>query len=343
MAAARCRFGMTIFETPDDERRAVSAMPLERLAIDPALRDAVERFGIVTVGQFARLPAAGLRQRFGEAAEQLHRLVTDGGQAAAAWVAEEELRETRDLEYRESNAEALAFWIKQTLDPLLARVEAVHARVTHVGVSLRLDDGVCCPVSIKPAEPTNDVTILLDLIRLRLEGLPLTAGVVSFATQVWIARVEGAQLSLFAAEGRRDLEAANRALARVRAELGDGSVQRLTVRDAHLPEARSQLVPFERLVEARPSSVARPRLVRRLHERPTPLHGRARHEPDGWMVAGLEAGPVDASWGPFSVSGGWWAREVQRDYYIAETRRGDLLWLFHDRVRRAWFLHGAID
>ena len=36
-------------------------------------------------------------------------------------------------------------------------------------------------------------------------------------------------------------------------------------------------------------------------------------------------------------------REIQREYYYAETRNGDLLWLYYDRVRRRWFLQGSVE
>jgi hypothetical protein len=72
-------------------------------------------------------------------------------------------------------------------------------------------------------------------------------------------------------------------------------------------------------------------LVRHLQDRPIPLESRQRSEPDGWLVAGLAAGPVDERSGPFVISGGWWAREVRRDYYFVKTRRGDLRRPFPER------------
>jgi protein ImuB len=47
--------------------------------------------------------------------------------------------------------------------------------------------------------------------------------------------------------------------------------------------------------------------------------------------------------GPDVLSGGWWRREFHRDYYFAETVRGDLLWLFYDHRRRQWLLHGRVE
>ena len=52
---------------------------------------------------------------------------------------------------------------------------------------------------------------------------------------------------------------------------------------------------------------------------------------------------IEHMYGPYRVSGGWWKRLVERDYYYAETDHGDLLWLFYDRPRQRWFLHGVLD
>jgi protein ImuB len=111
-------------------------------------------------------------------------------------------------------------------------------------------------------------------------------------------------------------------------------------------------------------------LVRRVLRRPLPLRTqRARlsvvppHAPDGASPArppgaapatgtakpagGLPVGPrgerVQRMYGPYRVSGGWWKRTVERDYYYAETDTGGLLWVYWDRPRAAWFLHGTVD
>ena len=46
--------------------------------------------------------------------------------------------------------------------------------------------------------------------------------------------------------------------------------------------------------------------------------------------------------GPYIVSGGWWVREVHREYYFAETESGEILWIYYDKRRRSWFLHGEV-
>ncbi|MGH2670295.1 MAG: DNA polymerase Y family protein, partial [bacterium] len=87
--------------------------------------------------------------------------------------------------------------------------------------------------------------------------------------------------------------------------------------------------PLERVVLPRPRDGALKSLVRRIFARPVPL--RPPHRPSVKLH------------GPHIVSGGWWVQETQRDYYFAETRHGELLWVFYEPNRRQWFLHGKVE
>lgn len=151
------------------------------------------------------------------------------------------------------------------------------------------------------------------------------------------------QLRLFEERKRRDPAAADRALARLRAELGDAAVVRARLRDAHLPEARFIWEQITHVQAAQPGEAGGNVLVRRLFDKPVPLPSRSRNEPDGWMLRGLQHGPVVRTQGPHIVSGGWWRRSVHREYHFAETQQGELLWIFYDRYRRKWFMHGRVE
>jgi protein ImuB len=175
------------------------------------------------------------------------------------------------------------------------------------------------------------------------------AGVV--AIRVWADDVDATreQLALFAERPRRDLRAAEAALARLRAELGDDAVVRPILRDAHLPEAQFGWARVDRVIAPRPRRDQPVVLVRRVLVRPRLLPPQSpRVRDDGWVLSGLEHGTVTHIVGPYVVSGGSWAaaddqpQGVHREYHFAETRRGDCLWLFHDPGRRRWFLHGAV-
>src|SRR5207249_2606042 len=103
-----------------------------------------------------------------------------------------------------------------------------------------------------PAAPTLDGVQLLGLVRLRLESLRLPAGVVRIDVVATGTPATREQLRLFAQRPRRDPAAAERALARVRASLGDGAVVRARLREAHLPEACFGWEPVEKVQPAAP-------------------------------------------------------------------------------------------
>jgi protein ImuB len=79
-------------------------------------------------------------------------------------------------------------------------------------------------------------------------------------------------------------------------------------------------------------------------EKPRRLPPVPRHlRDDGWIPFDVAAGSVVKLHGPYVVSGGWWQKEQQREYHYAQTRRGDLLWIYFDRVERRWFLQGWLE
>ena len=135
------------------------------------------------------------------------------------------------------------------------------------------------------------------------------------------------------------------------AEHHDGDVGESAEHDIEDLEDFHELEPGHGVVEANALASV---LVRRVLRRPVPL--RTRHPAVPLVKSsgererhahGLPDGPrgehVARMYGPYRVSGGWWKRTVERDYYYAETDAGGLLWVFWDRPRGAWFLHGTVD
>jgi len=120
-------------------------------------------------------------------------------------------------------------------------------------------------------------------------------------------------------------------------------VTRARLREGHLPEGRFAWETLDTLGPPAPREVSVNVLVRRIFDRPLALPSRSRQEPDGWMLRGLEQGPVIRVQGPFVVSGGWWRRPVHREYHFAETQKGEVLWVFYDRGSRRWFMQGRVE
>jgi len=350
-AVARERLrAVTVFDQASDERDAARRVALERLDLAPSLRDSLAKLGVTTLGGFLRLPPGGLLERFGNEAYRLHRLAAgerwDPLQAAFP---DEPNEQRLILDDPETDTERLLFTIKQGLDPLLARLAETKSALACLFIEYTLyrADPPTHLDALRPAEPTLDARALLRLIHLRLESSPPPAGVIEIQLSAEDVLATQEQLSLFRQRPRRDLRAANQAFARLRAELGNDAVVKATLRDGHLPEASFGWEPLEEAVlpnaeKARAQSGARP-LVRRIHNRPRMLPPQNRMaRDDGWLLRGLEHGPVVRVVGPYIVSGGWWMGEVHREYHFAETRQGECLWVYYDRRRRRWFLQGQV-
>jgi len=344
-AVARSRSGKLVFSDPAEEDAAARRVSIERLGLPPAARDALERLGIRDVGGFVDLPVEGIEKRFGAEAYRLHQLAS--GELRPPLQPDrppEPASRRKILDHSETDVRRLLHGIESMIGPVLETLASRGQALTllHVGFRFeRLGDHV---ELIRPAAPTLDAAQLLELTRLRLESLRrLPDGVTEILLVSESTTATRQQLQLFARRSRRDLAAANRGLARVRAELGDDAVVRARLREGHLPEAGFGWETVEKLPEARPRDVESGRLVRRIFSRPMPLPARPRHEPDGWMLRGLQQGPVVRVLGPYVVSGGWWRKNVHREYHFAETQKGEMLWVYYDRPRRRWFLQGRVE
>jgi protein ImuB len=202
-----------------------------------------------------------------------------------------------------------------------------------------------------------DVVLLTELVRLRLEGLDLGAGAEQVAVELEAVAATPETLELFRHRQRRDLAAALRAVARVRAELGDQAVVQAELADGHLPEQSSRWIPVVGLAPPVPcpprTGAGRPPLVRRMLLRPRPLlNGPASLAHDhGEQLLRAAAGPnappimrgdVRTS-GPHLVSGNWWAGEQRRAYHYVEAVSGRLLWVYYDENEKRWYQQGTVE
>ncbi len=335
-----------VFEDDAQEREHLKSVPIDRLGFASQLRDALHKLGVRTSGGFLDLPAEGVRRRFGAEAHELHRLAgnRDWTPLKPVEIPEPVARKTV-LDYAETNHERLLRLAEPLMDSMLESLAERREALAGLRLRLELDDKSRHDETLEPATPTLDSGQLLHLLRLRLESLSVSAGVI----ELWL-RAKGTpatqrQLELFREKPKRDPAAIHRAFARIRAELGNGAVEQAHLAEGHLPEAQFALSPMKELPRPRPEEAAESKrpLVRRILLPAVALPSRARHEPDGWLLGDLIDGPVEETHGPHVVSGGWWSREVVRVYYYARTRSGRWLWVYQDLRRRRWFQQGEVE
>lgn len=326
-AVARATGRSGVFSRPEDERRDAGAVALAKLDLGPSALELTRRLGIGTVAELMELPPESLRRRLGPQVYGLYRRARGDLREPLQSVAVRELPATvESLDHEEGNRERLLFLLKRSVHGLLAELEEAGEKLVVLEITLGRRGAAALEVEVQPATPTVDAVLLMDLVRLRLESLELSPGVSEVAMRARGERTVKEQLHLFAEAPRRDPAAANRALARLRAEFGDESVCRVVPAEGHLPERRFELVPTIR-VEAPATSTE-----------PVPAVAVRRFFPTPQLLTGPPRAQRAA--GPHVLCGGWWVREVHREYHLVETGDHRLLWVFYDHVRKRWYLHG---
>ena len=342
---------VVLTRTPAKEKETVRKVPLARLDLEPELLELLAKLGVRTVGTFLRLPASGLLERFGPAAWRLHRLATDKLWAPLRPCPIEEPPEVRRvLEHPTADHTLLLSLLDEMLGELIPPIAARYRTIAGLHLMLVLETKERLLETVRPASPTCERSELTELFALRFHATHLPAAVSELVLRSDEVDRHSEQLRLSSYGARRDLEAGSRALARIRAELGEKAVVRAHVLNRHLPEAAFKWEPTTRLLPPRPRRLALRPLVRRVHERPLPLTTSSGQSDEPFIDP--DAGPQLRLLGPYLVSGGWWARAggsteeraaVRREYYFAETSRGDLYWVYYDRGRGRWFMQGRVE
>jgi protein ImuB len=345
-ALARVRVGPFVAGDPALEQRLFLRVRLERLGVSPKLRDALLLLDIHTVGELLALDLAQLRVRYGEEAARLHEFLNGKvfspllpRMPSAPFVIELEVDPPDD------DCTRLLFGLKAALHRAAERLREQYEAITALELVWKLERLGERRDRIETASPTLDVVQIVDLLRLRMSGVALPARVERIVTTLEHTRVHARQLAIEHGKKPRDLEAGARAIARLRATFGPDAVSRARLRDAYLPEAAFSFEPTRELrrPQLRPQGAQQQLpLVRRVYKTAIALPPLPKHEPEAWLG---HHGTVSAMFGPYRIAGGWWsprgARE--RDYYFVETQQGALLWLYYDRARRRWLLHGMVE
>lgn len=344
-ALARTRHGAWVLPDDRHEARLAARVPLSHLDVSPRLRDGLWVLGVRTLGDLLALPVAELRLRFGEEAAALHAQASDRWAPLRPRELQDPVQTELQFEPPDADHTRLLFALRGALHRLMQQLAERGQALSAMRVTLKLDHAPDHHADLEPASPTVEMPLVVDLMRLRLESLRLPAAVEGMIVLVEGVRATEQQLALFRAQTRRDLDAAGRALARLRALYGAEAVTRPQLRAAHLPEASFGWEPVADVAFPRPppaldEDACPPPLCRRVFARPIPLPARPRHEPEAWLG---RRGAIRSMQGPFRISGGWWARTVERDYYYVHTQHGEILWIYYDRPRRTWYLHGEVD
>ena len=352
--------------------RLLNAAPLWLIGTGRTQWAALDSMGLGTFGALRRLPRQALLRRFGPAL--LDEIDTVRGarcEPPPAWITLPEIFEARlELQTRADTTDQLLHGAQLLIEPLLAWARAQQARVRRCTLFMhheqhrRQASGVpaATELSIALAEASCDAAHLSLLLRERLAHLSLPAPTLELRLHCADV-VRGSPLSdeLFTS-ARGEREGLIRLIERLQARLGAEQVQRLRpvadhrperdgVLDAVLIDAVGAVAPSAR--RPSPTRTAPPERERCAAQavsapRPVWLLNEPQRLPERQSRPLLDGQPLQLLCGPERIEAGWWdAPLAERDYFIAQTPDGALVWLYRARLplsvaedAQGWFVHG---
>jgi len=360
--------------------RMLDAVPLWLVGPGREHWEALQGMGLRTLFDLRGLPRSGLARRFSEG------LLDDIDRARGTkpdprqWVALSDSFDSRlELFARADTTEQVLHGASMLLARLVSWASAQHAQISrftlHMQHEPRYRHDAKTPedstLEIALAEPSRDIKHLLVLLRERLAQLQLVAPTLELRiTCSDLLRRAPPNGELFPS-AKSEREGITRLIERLQARLGSDRVQRLQKVEDHRPEYATAVVAADAgaavfASAARPVVKAdppRPAQAKAANARPsharTPIPPRGPQRPV-WLLDEpeplaekqlrpmLDGQPLQLLCGPERIEAGWWdAALAERDYFIAQTSDGALVWIYRARLpmsvsqqSQGWFLQG---
>lgn len=346
--ATRAETDETIAIVPaGQDRDHLARLPLDAIPMPEQIVRICRVLGLERVGELQELPSGALSRRFGQRGAELERRA----HARCRDLFRIEIPETIEqseiqLDQPTADLEPLLFLHKSVLDRLVKQVAARRRAIAALELTLVLGDSERSSVCrlFRPARPTLDRRVLIDLLSLWLQSGPVGEPVdciVMRAPEVGIATAR--QLHLFDKQEDLAEDALARAISRLIAAYGPGAVVKPELADRYLPERRIVWKPFQAAEDpgragSRASGGDHPAAAA---TGPPPLYPPVLCLLDPPQLIELRGDRLrradDRRWRRivassewYPLEGEWWANGFARTYALLTTEDNERLWIYRD-------------
>ncbi|HEY2818254.1 MAG TPA: DNA polymerase Y family protein, partial [Casimicrobiaceae bacterium] len=309
--------------------RALGSLSLKLLDIDSDVLTMLTAAGITTFGEAASLPRDALARRCGASlVTTLDRALARVADPRAPFVPPPHFESRLELPVPVADVEALSFATNRLVHELAAWLSARGLGAVRLSLTLMHEHylqqrGVApTQVPFMLGTPARMPAHLIGVLRERLARVALPAPVEAMILESEeTAPLAGRNLGLLPGD---DADAAQVPLVdRLRARLGDDAVLLLAPHAEHRPEkSNRQHIATSNGISARKKS----RNSAPLPDAPRPLWLLDEAEP---LQHRLEQAPWVLKDGPERIESGWWdGNDLRRDYFVAETPDGAIVWIY---------------
>ena len=337
VCAARGFCGVTVIQRGTEAAR-LRDLPLDVLKPSPEISEALERWGIRTLGAFANLPAVQVSERLGQEGVKLHKLAQGAGaRPIIPHVAALRFVEVMELDYDITTIEPLTFILSRMLDQICSRMRSRNV-ATH---EVRLVLGTYVRTLNLPI-PVRNSRLLTKLFILDLEAHPPGIAIKRVEVEAIPVKPRVVQNGLFVPLSPEP-EKLELTLARLKAVVGEENVGSAEIIDTHRPDAFS-VIPFgRRLRESTQRNSINLRLTLRLFRPPFDATVQLHNQIPTWIAFHGRHGSIATASGPWHTSGDWW-RPTMWDREEWDVEVADMLYrIYYDVHLDRWYAQGVYD
>jgi protein ImuB len=326
---------------------ALSALPLHGLGWPHSVTEALAGMGITRVGDCLRLPRAGFVRRFGAARlRQLDRALGRLPDPRVSYRSPERFCATQDLDEEQSDRELLLQVCRQLLLQLERFLVLRQMQVQRVQFSFfHLRAGATCMV-LGSAQAGRNASHWAELLAIKFERMILPEAVISICLRggrCQLSSIATDNLLFDASKSFRDGSIAT-LVERLNTRIGEASVRGVAAVAEHRPQYAWRSSSVSAVAAAHMAPVACDSQYPMSLELRRPLW---MLEPPQRLASEdarpLYQGTLTLMEGPERLESGWWDDDgIARDYFVALTMKGVLLWVYQDRQQKSlcWYLHG---
>ena len=329
----------------------LAPLPLTRLTPELDAASTLQRWGLASIGDLARLPEAEVASRLGALGRELHHAARGiDPRPLIPRPVPQEFREGMELEWPIVAVEPFLFIASAALDRLAKRMELQGFACKRLELTLMLEPDGFYARGIDLPAPTRDVKTMLTLLRLDLEKTPPGAPVMGFSLVAHPDRPRRAQLSLFGPAALSPEKLAT-TIARLVTMLGDDRVGMPRSVDGYLPEryAIGNYAPPPPPDTRRDPQSSRGLMATRVFRPPLPVEVITRTSDGETQIASLNgagdlSGTVRICSGPWRMESGWWNdTPAAREYWDVELERGGIYRVYQAAPSAEWYVDARYD
>lgn len=369
--AARSFNGITVIPQ-GKELAKLGSLPLEMLdyplaGVEKAkaeeIRETFRLWGLHTFSDFARLPKAGIAQRFGQEGVRLQKLAQGKSDRQLVLIQPPiGFEQSLELEHPVTELEPLSFILARLLNQLCANLNGQALATNELHLRLKLESRTEHERTVTLPVPMRNPKTFLRLLLFDIESKPPEAAIIAVTIRAEPVKPRELQTGLFIPLAPEP-EKLELTLARLAKLVGAENVGSAELLDTYRPDAfrmkRFGRTGVRKKSRSNPQAATQnslcvmgfrvfrppwPAQVQIMQGRPARINARSVNS------SYLICGQVICASGPWRTSGDWWRTDVwARDEWDISVNNSDsqqsdvLCRIYRDLQSEEWFVEGVYD